>query len=146
MSITEQFLQQTINFSLLVIEKVIKQLEQTYKSDLTYSEFFAISAVNYLGDMKMTDFADIFGIQKQQATRLINKLVEKGFIKRVYDDSDRRVVMISLTSQAKSYLEEYVAKSIKQIEKSLSGFSDSELQKLQRTMETMSQMLARIDV
>jgi DNA-binding MarR family transcriptional regulator len=54
--------------------------------------------------------------------------------------------MISLTSQAKSYLEEYVAKSIKQIEKSLSGFSDSELQKLQRTMETMSQMLARIDV
>ena len=81
MSITEQFLQQTINFSLLVIEKVIKQLEQTYKSDLTYSEFFAISAVNYLGDMKMTDFADIFGIQKQQATRLINKLEEKGLLR-----------------------------------------------------------------
>ena len=66
MSITEQFLQQTINFSLLVIEKVIKQLEQTYKSDLTYSEFFAISAVNYLGDMKMTDFADILAYRNSR--------------------------------------------------------------------------------
>jgi hypothetical protein len=40
MDISEQFIEQTIAFSLLVIEKIIKQLERTYKEDLAYSEFY----------------------------------------------------------------------------------------------------------
>ena len=49
----------------------------------------------------MTDFAENLGIKKQQATRIINNLVEKGYVQRIYDESDRRIVFIRLTQEAK---------------------------------------------
>lgn len=144
MNISEQFLQQIITFTLLVIEKVINQMEKTYKDDLTFSEFYALSAVNYFGDMTMTVFANNFGIQKQQATRIINKLVQKGYIQRIYDNSDRRIVLIRLTQEAKSYLSKHIAKSVEIISDSLSGFAESEIREFQTAIETINRMLPKM--
>jgi DNA-binding MarR family transcriptional regulator len=146
MNITEQFLQQTIIFSLLVVEKVNKQLEKTYKNDLTFSEFYTLLTVSYNGDMTMTAFADNLGIQKQQATRVINTLVQKGYIQRVYDEADRRVVLIRLTPEARAYLKEYTSKTIEKIRESLADFTESEFQELQAAMETMNRMLAKMTI
>ena len=90
-----QLLDQTILLSLLVIEKVFPILGQGYKEDLTFQEFYTVISVSYFGEMKMTDFADDLGIKKQQATRIINSLVEKGFIERSYEESDRRIIRLA---------------------------------------------------
>ena len=113
MDISEQFIEQTITFSLLVIEKIIKQLGKTYKEDLAYSEFYTLSIVSYFGDMSMTSLADTFGIQKQQATRVVDRLVKKGYVKRAQDHMDRRVVLVHLTPKAQSFFKEYTAKTKK---------------------------------
>ncbi|HCS73275.1 MAG TPA: hypothetical protein DIW17_05295 [Clostridiales bacterium] len=144
MNITEHFLQQTIIFSLLVIEKVNKQLEKTYREDLTSTEFYALLAVNYFRDIKMTAFADNLGIKKQQATRVINELVKKEYIQRIYDESDRRVILIRLTPEAKMYLKEYTAKTIGLMNDSLDGFSKSELEELQNAIEIINKLLPKM--
>ncbi|NLC45279.1 MAG: MarR family transcriptional regulator [Clostridiales bacterium] len=144
MDITERFLQQTVIFSLLVIEKINKQLLKTYKEDLTSSEFYALLSVYYFGDMKMTAFADNLGIKKQQATRVINDLVKKGYIQRIYDESDRRVVLISLTPEAKMYLNGYTAKTIGMVNDSLEGFNKSEIEELQNAIKTINRLLPKI--
>ena len=144
MNITEQFLQQTIVFSLLVMEKVNKQLEKTYKEELTSSEFYALLAVHFFGDMKMTAFAGNFGIKKQQATRVISDLVKKGYIERIYDESDRRVILIGLTPEAKIYLKEYTTKTIGLMNDSLDGFNKSELEELQNAIETVNKLLQKM--
>lgn len=146
MNITEHFLQQTIIFSLLVIEKVNKQLEKTYKEDLTSSEFYALLSAYYFGDMKMSAFADNLGIKKQQATRVINELVKKGYIQRIYDESDRRVILIRLTQEAKMFLKEYTAKTIGLMSDSLDGFNKGEIEELQNAIETINKLLPKIEV
>lgn len=144
MNITEGFLQQTIIFSLLVTERINKQLVKTYKEDLTSSEFYALLSVYYFGDMKMTAFADNLGIKKQQATRVINDLVNKGHIQRIYDESDRRVVLISLTMEAKMYLKEYTAKTLGLMNDSLDAFNKSEIEELQNAIETINGLLPKM--
>ena len=144
MDISEQFIEQTIAFSLLVIEKIIKQLERTYKEDLAYSEFYTLSIVNYFGDMSMTRLADTFGIQKQQATRVVDKLVKKGYVKRAHDHTDRRIVLIHLTSKAQSFFKEYTAKAKKEIAQSLSGLSEKEIREFQAAVEKINHMMIKM--
>jgi len=146
MEVSEQFLQQTVAFSLLVMEKIVKQLEKTYKKDLAYSEFYALSIVNYFGDMSMSSLAKIFGMQKQQATRVVNRLVQKGYVQRTNDDTDRRIVLVRLTSKARSYFRDYTAKTRKEITESLSGFSEAEIREFQAVIERINRMMMKIEV
>jgi len=146
MNISKDFLEQTIVFSLLVVEKINKLLEKTYKDDLTFYEFYTLLAVNYFGDMTMTDFADYLGIKKQQATRVVNNLVQKEYVRRVYDESDRRVVLITLTPEAKKYLNEYTANTITLINDSLDDFSEPEIKEFQNAIETINKMLFKMNV
>ena len=144
MDISEQFIEQTIAFSLLVIEKIIKQLGKTYQEDLAYSEFYTLSIVNYFGNMSMTSLADTFGIQKQQATRVVDKLVKKGYVKRAHDYTDRRIVLIHLTSKARSFFKEYTAKAKKEISESLSGLSEKEIREFQAAVERINHMMMKM--
>ena len=144
MDISEQFIEQTITFSLLVIEKIIKQLGKTYKEDLAYSEFYTLSIVSYFGDMSMTSLADTFGIQKQQATRVVDKLVKKGYIKRAQDHMDRRVVLVHLTPKAQSFFKEYTAKTKKEITESLSGLSEKEIREFQTAVKKINHMMTKM--
>ena len=81
---------------------------------------------------------------KQQATRVVNKLVQKGLIERISDETDRRVILIDLTEKAKTYFAEYTAENIKQISSYFSCFSESELLELQSAIETINKMLSQL--
>lgn len=145
MNISKDFLEQTILFSLLVVEKINKLLEKTYKEDLTFYEFYSLLAVNYFGDLTMTDFAAYLGVKKQQATRVVNNLVQKKYVRRVYDESDRRVILIALTPEGKEYLSEYTKNTISLINDSVEGFSESEIKEFQKAIETINKMLHKMN-
>lgn len=139
-----QLLDQTILLSLLVIEKVFPILGQGYKEDLTFQEFYTVISVSYFGEMKMTDFADDLGIKKQQATRIINSLVEKGFIERSHEESDRRIIRIGLTPHAGAYLGDYFKKTALLMGDSINEFSQAELKELMDALGTINGLLKKI--
>jgi DNA-binding MarR family transcriptional regulator len=49
--------------------------------------------------IKMSEIAKIMSLQTSGATQLINKLIEKNMVERIYDDADRRNIFISLTKE-----------------------------------------------
>lgn len=137
---------QTILFSLLVFEKITPILRHKFRKDLTINEFYTLLLVNYSGELKMTDFAYDLGIKKQQATRVVNSLVKKGFIKRSYEKVDRRIVRIGLTPYAEAYLDDYIKKTSILIDDSLKGLSESEIIKFQNALETINKVLPKMKV
>ncbi|MGI6538453.1 MAG: MarR family winged helix-turn-helix transcriptional regulator [Caldicoprobacterales bacterium] len=146
MKISKNFSEKTIYFSLLTVEKIIKLLKKTYKEDLTFYEFYALLTVNYYGDTTMTDFAENLGIKKQQATRIINNLVEKGYVQRIYDESDRRIVFIRLTQEAKRYLDEHKMNANALFVDSMEDIGESEIKELQNAIETINRILPKMIV
>ena len=49
--------------------------------------------------MRMTDVSRKMDISKPAATQMVNRLVERGMVERVSDESDRRVVCIRATEE-----------------------------------------------
>jgi DNA-binding MarR family transcriptional regulator len=47
--------------------------------------------------VRMSDLAGTVLISRPSATRVVERLVQQGFIRRWHDDSDRRVVLVQLT-------------------------------------------------
>jgi len=89
------------------------------------------------GTRTMGEIAQSFGISLPSVTELINKLVDAGFIERVVDKSDRRVIKASLTPSAKELSQKIISAYRNKIEYALSVLSKGECEKLIGYLERM---------
>ncbi len=99
---------QTLAQKLFQIFKRISrvQLEQTPFHGLKPSEGKLLGRLYFnlnhgKNNMRASDLSKLLGITPAGVTHLINPLEESGYIKRLPDPSDRRVVLIGLTEQGK---------------------------------------------
>jgi DNA-binding MarR family transcriptional regulator len=71
------------------------------------SEFRALGALAFSGEsgMKMSDLSTQMHITPAAATHMINSLEEGGYIERMADPADRRVVLVRLTDEGKHTLQ-----------------------------------------
>ena len=70
-------------------------------------------------------------------TRMLDRLEEKGFVRRVRSQADRRVVRLELTAAGKALRPMITPRVVKVLNRSLAGFSRQEL-------ETLKGLLRRI--
>ena len=68
-------------------------------SDLSRAEISAIMAIGTGRPKTMTHVANILEINVSTLTTTINKLVKKGYVERLRDDKDRRIVKIGLSEK-----------------------------------------------
>ena len=69
--------------------------------DLTPQELHTITLVGKMGSPRMSELAARGRVTLGTMTVMINKLVRKGHIKRMRDEGDRRVVLVSLTASGR---------------------------------------------
>lgn len=73
---------------------------------LSISEVHTLEAIEKSKeDNKMTDVAQLLNITASTLSINVNRLVKKGYIEKVQDDKDRRVVHLVLTDTAVKVLE-----------------------------------------
>lgn len=68
-------------------------------------------------------------------TRMIDRLERKGLVRRVRSPEDRRVVRIVLTEEGKAVYPKIVESAAKVMNRSLKGFSESEVQQLENLLQ-----------
>ncbi len=71
---------------------------------LSMNEIHVLEAVSVVEEPNMTNLAAKLGVTIGSATTAINTLVQKGYVRRYTDDSDRRKVLIALESPSKQVL------------------------------------------
>lgn len=93
--------------------------------------FFRISnTVNFQGSLTMGELSNELSVPLSTATRIADWLVENGYLQRLSDPEDRRVVRVELTPRGKELYkvaENHIRQRVQQILKSL---SDEEREKL----------------
>lgn len=92
--------------------KLVHKLEDEsiYKSefdDISRAEIHTITAIGTGRPKTMTHVANILEINVSSLTTAINKLVKKGYVQRLRDDKDRRIVKIGLTDKGIAAVEEH---------------------------------------
>ncbi len=96
-------------------------------SDLSKRRLYILKSLITTGQKSVKDIAEIFGISNPAVSKSVDKLVRDDYVSRVSDDSDRRVVNISITKKGEAAVLKYDAYRLHRQNSVLDHFSFDEL-------------------
>ncbi len=120
--------------------------EMSYTNNLTHLSVLQIQTLFYLNrheKTSMSDLAGYFHTELPSVTSLINKLCIKKLVVRREDSEDRRLVMVTLTSEGKKLLEDAMKSRRDKFEKLLSYLSEKEQGDLLQIFTTLRDKLQK---
>jgi DNA-binding MarR family transcriptional regulator len=80
--------------------------EREQSEDLSFNQLAVLFTLARSGPLTIGDLAAEERVQPPSMTRTVNSLVDKGLVQRETKESDRRVVVTSLTEAADEVIEE----------------------------------------
>lgn len=78
-----------------------RQPGEFYKIKLTMPQFVILNFLSHHDGASMTDIAKFLNVTTAAVTGLADRLARDGYIKRVHDPKDRRVVKVFATDKGK---------------------------------------------
>jgi DNA-binding MarR family transcriptional regulator len=75
------------------------QTNELFKGKITLPQFFVLSHLDKHSESKMNELAKVMDVTTAAATGIVDRLVRYGYIVRVYDPKDRRVINVRLTQK-----------------------------------------------
>lgn len=120
-----------------------KQENELLKGKITLPQFLILDFLNKGTESKMTDIARFLEVSTPCATNMVDRLVRQGYLLRIYDPKDRRIIRVRLTSKGVSLVEKINAQRKQratEIFSKLSGYERSTYLKiLKRIRQIISQ-------
>jgi DNA-binding MarR family transcriptional regulator len=77
-----------------------RQADELLKGKITLPQFLILNFLNEEGESKMTGIAHLLEVSTPAATGIVDRLVKYGYIARVFDPQDRRIIKIRLTPKS----------------------------------------------
>jgi DNA-binding MarR family transcriptional regulator len=118
-------LNETRNANFREIEKELAPL------NITSAQFKIVVGIAHERARTLTEFARFFDYDPGAMKRLIDRIEEKGLIRRVPSPTDRRTIHLELTDEGERLYPMIMAAVIKVNGKLLDGFSDVEIAQFQ---------------
>lgn len=136
-------------FAYAVLTKLIFsnnfRMTELNKRGLTMSQMFALTKLDECGIMNLTTLARGIQVSNQVMTGITNKLVEEGYIERVYSPENRRQILVQLTQQGKAFMHEYYEEVYKTFGDIFKNCSQEDLQTVLRASRDLIRVLSGTD-
>ena len=106
---------------LKLLPLILRGAFRTQKDELgmgriSIAQFLALDLLDKSDSLMMKDIAKAMNVSLPATSGLINRLVTMKFVKRIYDEKDRRIIRIVLTSKGKEIVERVRAQRKKIVE------------------------------
>ena len=95
------------------------------------------------GTQRMKDISDHLMRGMPSATSMIDRLVKKGYVERVPDPSDRRVVLCRITDPGREMLDRFSRMGAVRFEAVAESLTDDELDKIAPALDLLVDAMAR---
>lgn len=96
------------------------------EADLTISQFGILEALLHLGSQNQKELGQKLLKSGGNITLVIDNLEKSGFVTRKKDQNDRRALIVDLTVQGKSFIEDFFPKHLAKITEEFSVLDDKE--------------------
>ncbi|WML43506.1 MarR family transcriptional regulator [Neobacillus sp. PS3-40] len=93
---------------------------------LNPTEFAVLELLYHKGDQPLQQIGGKILLASGSITYVVDKLEQKGLLKRIACPKDRRVTYAQITDEGKTFIEEIFPEHAKQIDQLMSSLSDSE--------------------
>lgn len=106
-----------------ILEIEEQALQNKGVTDLSMNEMHTIEAIGYDAVKSMSETAEILKITLGTLTTSVTRLVIKGYVERLRDESDRRIVLIRLTEKGQQVHKIHEDFHMEMVEKMLSDLN-----------------------
>ena len=106
-------------------------------------QFAVLAGLSIHGPHTLGELADRERVSAPSMNRTVNCLQDSGYVQRSADESDGRKVVISLTDEGRSVVEETARRRDAWVEEALDALTPQERQTLAEAAEIMQRMVAR---
>jgi DNA-binding MarR family transcriptional regulator len=122
-------------------ERRLRGREQQQPGDLTHSQLRALILLDKADSVTAGELAKSADLNPATVTAMLDHLESKGIVARSRHASDRRVCMVSLTSEGRGIVREKRAKWQALWEERLGDLTETELSAALRVLRTMCEVL-----
>lgn len=129
-----------------VCRKLVFDTFDKKKYGITRTQQVIMLTLGVNGTLTMSGLASKINTSNEQATRAVAQLVEKGFIERMHDSANRRIIKIKLTDEAKAFVEQIKREMHEDFLERFSVFTDDELTELVKATNIIADKLTRMAV
>ena len=112
------------------------------KYDITRTQQIIMLSLCIEGTLTMSQLASKINTSNEQATRAVAQLVDKGFVIRMQNPDNRRVINIRLTDEAMRFMEKMKNEILDDILGKFSGISDGDMKKMFDTTVEADKVIA----
>ncbi len=115
------------------------------KFGITGVQLMTLHFVKHNDNCKTSDIANFLSVSPPDATRIVETLVKKGFVERINDENDRRIMRIRITDNGKKVFENIKKELFLSFSKILEKINDQDAEALLRGMKALSNVLKELD-
>lgn len=76
-----------------------RQADQLFRDDITLPQFLILELLYHEGKFMMTDLARTMRVTTAAMTGIVDRMVRDGYVSRMHNPEDRRIVNIKLTTK-----------------------------------------------
>ncbi len=132
-------------FHILVLnQKTLKPYENKLISKLTMLQFRTLCVLNVEGDLSLNELAKIQNITKQQQSLIIKSLVNVGYVSRMIDEVDRRVIRFNITDDGKQLLDDQLSGMVNKIVERFKSLDEDKQKELYAAIHSICMILKEI--
>jgi MarR family transcriptional regulator, organic hydroperoxide resistance regulator len=84
------------------------QSGEFYKTKITMPQFFVLDMLKHNGGSKMSDMARFLNVTTAAMTGIVGRLVRDGYVMRLSDPKDRRIIKVDLTAKGAKVIKDMV--------------------------------------
>lgn len=128
-------------FSFIVTRKIVAIMKEQIGDDLTSDQHLVMRTIHKNGTCTSSQLAEFFYVNRSAITAIINRLSAKGFIKRVPDERDRRVIHLHLTERGKEVVSQGEEKIRNVVGMYLSQLEEEEIASFLKTFEKLANIV-----
>ena len=121
--------------------KIEKPFKQMLDEGVSLEMYYCIRTLRWRGALTMSELAHLVKMPKQQMTKMVNRLVEQDFARRIYDPSDRRIIKIELTDNAMTYIDQFLAQDAECFQKLLEEMNEADRSDFMQAISTLMRIL-----
>lgn len=141
----DDWIDRYLSVSFLVMKRGAALVKGSLCQEMTHDQYYLLRYIRRRGACTSMELAAMFGVNKSAVTAMTNRLVDKGWLRRDRDESDRRVVALSLTPQGEEWVAEMDRSVYRLVEDVIARFPEEEIETFIRTYERLAHVLQEVE-
>jgi DNA-binding MarR family transcriptional regulator len=125
----------------LMREFARKQPAEVYKGKVTLPQILILQHLMQEA-VKMTDIANFMKVTTAAATGIVDRLVKSGYVLRVFDQKDRRIIKIKITPKGSTLMKKLASERRKMAISIFSKISEQDRQDYLRILMRIKDVLS----